>query len=84
MGNGVCKFKTGFHESLAGNDNSFRDPPARFEPIVNMPGPMRQFGHEGLETMVWIGAIKNYENCWRYTVHEKLSSFAKTGSGRSS
>jgi hypothetical protein len=47
----------GFHESLSGNDNSFRHPPARFEPIVNMPGPMRQFGHEGLETMVWIGII---------------------------
>ena len=47
----------GFHESLGGNDRNFRNPPARFEPVVNMPGPMRQFGHEGLETMVWIGII---------------------------
>ena len=47
----------GFHESDGGNDNSFRRPPSSFEVIVNMPGPMRQFGHEGLETMVWIGII---------------------------
>jgi hypothetical protein len=48
----------GFHESLGGNDAAFaHQANLRFEPVVNMPGPMRQFGHEGLETMVWIGII---------------------------
>ena len=74
----------GFHESDGGNDNSFRHPPANFEVIMNMPGPMRQFGHEGLETMVWIGIIVANAPWLNWFVVSAAAPFASSHEAQSS